>query len=103
MKRTCHTRISDPTQFSNGTDFTLPGSTRVMLNAQGDILERNAYYPFGLVVLFVIICYNVRILVLAYLNSLKVVTDSCLLRTDFILFYLILIYYYLILGNLIIM
>ena len=24
------------------------GSTRVMLNAQGDILERNAYYPFGL-------------------------------------------------------
>lgn len=24
------------------------GSTRVMLNSQGDILERNAYYPFGL-------------------------------------------------------
>ncbi|MBR0313747.1 MAG: hypothetical protein IJK39_01300 [Bacteroidales bacterium] len=24
------------------------GSTRVMLNAQGDILERNSYYPFGL-------------------------------------------------------
>ena len=24
------------------------GSARVMLNAQGDILERNAYYPFGL-------------------------------------------------------
>ena len=24
------------------------GSTRVMMNAQGDILERNAYYPFGL-------------------------------------------------------